>query len=236
MNKLTNWACWGGIVLSLSLLAARIASAGGLRICDCSGAVLVGATLMAFMPPIAGIGYFIIQLLGSWKRGRWQGFSRLSTFCALPVAVAALNSMAVSGLICPLCLGVWVCFGVVAVATLRHGLRLSSPSSAMRSLVATAVLLLVGIGIAQNPPPPPRNTNCTNENCCKVGCFRSSDGWWRAYRVNGYDKYKRADGPGVVSKACPWIAYDNRLCRGEHAFDGSDPAKCCDWRIAPNER
>jgi len=232
---LTNWACWGGVVFSAFLLATRIMSAGGLRICDCSGAVLVGATLMAFMAPMAGIGYFVIQLFGQRKPGKGQGFARFCTFCGLPVAVVGLNSMVVSGLVCPLCVGVWACFTMIAFATLRSGVRLAPPSSAMRSLGTAAVLLIVGIVIAQNPPPPPRNANCTDENCCRVGCVRSSGGWV-SYLTNGYDKYKRPDGPGVVSKPCKLLVFDKPNCTGTRLYEYSEQRQCCDWRIVPGER
>ncbi|GMV35968.1 MAG: hypothetical protein AMXMBFR61_04760 [Fimbriimonadales bacterium] len=147
-NKLTNWACWVGVVLSLSLLAARIASAGGLRICDCSGAVLVGATLIAFMPPIAGIGYFVLQLFARGEHGIWQRLGRFCTFCGLPVAVVALNSMAVGGMVCPLCLGVWTCFAVIAVATVRQMSASQCPTVAARSVGAVVLFLAVGLGWA----------------------------------------------------------------------------------------
>jgi hypothetical protein len=65
-----------------------------------------------------------------------------------------------------------------------------------------------------------------------VGCVPVFGGGSRAYLANGYEKYERADGPGVVTKACPWRDYDRPNCTGTIINQDSVQKRCCDWRIA----
>ncbi|GMV35971.1 MAG: hypothetical protein AMXMBFR61_04790 [Fimbriimonadales bacterium] len=207
-----------------------------MRICDCSGAVLVGATLMTFMPPIAGIGYFIIQLLGSWKRGRWQGFSRLSTFCALPVAVVALNSMSVGGMVCPLCLGVWVCFGVVVAATVREIVARAKPLSVVRSLASVVVLLVVGIAVAQGVGAMSEpNPNCDPDgHCCDYGCYPEGPLGGSTLRLpNGYDRCYDWNGPGCDWMSCFMRVYEEPDCPGNGWWYGQYYSRKCCHHLPP---
>ncbi|MEP0766417.1 MAG: hypothetical protein HRF45_07760, partial [Fimbriimonadia bacterium] len=65
-----------------------------------------------------------------------------------------------------------------------------------------------------------------------VGCVPVFGGGSRAYLANGYEKYERADGPGVVTKPCEWYTYFKPTCTGERLGPDSEQKRCCDWRIA----
>lgn len=199
-----------------------------MRICDCAGQTIVGATFAAYLPAIASAAFFVLQLLNGVCRSRLRRISRLAVLAGIPVGVVALDAMSRDGALCPLCVGVWACFSVVAAATVREIVARAQQLSAVRSLASVAVLLVVGIAVAQGVATMSEpNPNCDPEgHCCNYGCKNLQWGGSTLCLPNGFDRCIDQQGPGCVWDSCTTRVYELKDCEGPWDA-GQYSRKCC---------